>query len=107
MSKDKILQTLDLGDELLYAQSDRCTREIDVNIQLIWERCEDETKFIRKFSKTYTHEILHLLIDSILQELFEFGEEKVIRKMLKEEWNKELKKYYKGKKKIIQRLTSR
>ncbi len=104
--KDKILQTLNLPNEPLLGISDRCTSQISVNIELIWERCKgNENKFIKLFSKTYTHETLHMLIDGIVEDLLAYGEEKVIRTMLKEKWNKELRKYYhKNKKEKIKKI---
>ena len=67
---------------------------IAVNIQLLWETYEDEDKFIKNFAKTYTHELLHQLIDDILQEVRYFKEEEIIRKMLKEPWNEAVRKLY-------------
>jgi len=67
---------------------------IAVNIQLLWEEDQDEDKFIRRFAKTYTHELLHQVIDSLLYELREMKEEEIIRKSLKERWNKRIRKMY-------------
>ncbi len=94
--KQRMLKTLKLKDEPLFGSSNRCTEQINVNIQYIWEICKgNEDKFIKIFSKTYTHEMIHMLIGDIIEHLFEYKEEFIIRHMLKEKWDKEIKKYYK------------
>lgn len=69
---------------------------IAVNIQLLWENYEDEDKFIKNFAKTYIHELLHDLLDEITFKLREYKEEEIIRKILKEPWNKQVRELYKG-----------
>lgn len=68
--------------------------QISVNIQLLWEESENEDKFIKDFSRTYTHELLHDLIDELFWDVRYYTEEKYIRKMLGEHWNKEIRKLY-------------
>ena len=68
---------------------------IAVNIQLLWEETQNEDKFIKNFNKTYTHEILHDIIDIILSEQRNYKEEEIIRKTLKEPWNKQIQEQYK------------
>ena len=80
--------------EQLYGQLDEIHNLIEINIEYIWCITKDEDKFIDEFAKTYAHELIHLLLANIMHELFEVGEEKAIRKLLHEEWDKELKKYY-------------
>lgn len=80
--------------DALYGQLDEIHSLIEINIEYIWCITKNENMFIDEFSKTYAHELIHLLITNIMHELFEVGEEKVIRNLLHEGWDKELKKYY-------------
>ncbi len=96
----KLLKTLYFADEPFYGKSDICTGEIRVNIQLLWKLCKQyEDAFISLFSVTYTHELVHNLINDILSDLYSCGEEKVIRTMLQEGWDKGVEEYYLCKKK--------
>lgn len=97
---EKLLKTLYYADEPFYGKGDICTGEVRVNIQLLWELSKTkEEDFIPIFSVTYTHEIIHLLINAILSELYSCGEEKVIRDLLQEGWDKGIEEYYICKKK--------
>ncbi len=78
-----------------YGQSDEVEGEVQVNVELIWNLTQNEDKFIKIFSQTHSHELLHIIIAGIVDQLFYFKEEKIIRSILGEEWNKELAKYYK------------
>jgi hypothetical protein len=99
-SSGKSLQTLYYADEPFYGKSDICTGEIRVNIQLLWQLSKKkENDFIKLFSMTYTHEIVHTLINAIFSELYSCGEEKVIRTLLQEGWDKGVEEYYLCKKK--------
>ena len=91
----KSLRTMYYRDEPFYGMSDSCTGQIEVNVEFIWKLCKkDEDKFIRIFGLTYTHEYIHTIVSDILEELYTCGEEKFIRKILGEEWNKEMETYY-------------
>lgn len=68
--------------------------EIGVNIQKLWNELKDEDKFIEEFSKTYTHEKLHVLIDEILNDLRIRKEEYIIRSALNEDVSDEVLRYY-------------
>lgn len=69
-------------------------RVIGVNIQRIWFESEDENEFIQEFARTYAHELLHILLESL--DLPELEEEEIIRAMLGEEWNKKIALLYAG-----------
>ncbi|MBI5003236.1 hypothetical protein HZC31_07670 [Candidatus Woesearchaeota archaeon] len=93
--RGKSFQTKYYRDEPFYGMSDTCTGQIEVNIEFIWKLCKkDENKFIKLFSLTYTHEYIHTIVSDIVEELYTCGEEKFIRKILGEEWNKEMETYY-------------
>ena len=68
---------------------------IAVNIELLWKEAKNEDKFIKDFAKTYTHELLHQLFDDIATEIRIYREEEIIRKILKEPWNKQVREEYK------------
>ncbi len=94
-SLGKALQTLYYADEPFYGKSDICTGEIRVNVQLLWKLSkQNDDGFIKLFSVTYTHEIVHTLINAILSNLYSCGEEKVIRTLLQEGWDKGIEEYY-------------
>lgn len=80
--------------DALYGQLDEIHSLIEINIEYIWCITKDDDKFIDEFSKTYAHELIHLLMANIMHDLFEVGEEKAIRSLLHEEWDNELKEYY-------------
>ncbi|MBS3176429.1 hypothetical protein J4457_04285 [Candidatus Woesearchaeota archaeon] len=80
--------------EYLYGQSDACIGEVDINIEYIWNISKNEDEFIRLFAQTYAHEIIHILVESIVIDIFVCGEERMIRKTLIEDWDKKLSKYY-------------
>ncbi len=67
---------------------------IHVNIQKIWEDEGCEDKFIKEFSLTYTHELLHELIEDVCFDLRCLYEEGMIRKILGEEWDEEIQSHY-------------
>ena len=78
----------------LYGESNPYRGEIDVNIEYIWKTTKNEDKFIKVFAQTYNHELIHMIIQMILGELIECEEERFIREMLSEEWDKGLSKSY-------------
>jgi hypothetical protein len=93
--RNKVLKTLYYKDEPFYGMSDTCTGQIEINVEFIWKLSKkNEDKFIKLFSLTYIHEYIHTIVSDIVQELYTCGEEKFIRKILGEEWNKEMEKYY-------------
>ena len=70
-----------------------------INIQRIWLESGSEPNFIREFAKTYSHELLHIILPGIagwknIKDSTEIGEEKIIRKLCKEQWNREIEKSY-------------
>lgn len=91
MTTEKALQFL---PDFLYGQSNACLGEVDINVEYIWEISKSEDEFITLFAQTYGHEIIHILMENILLEVFTCGEERIIRKMLGEEWDKKLSTYY-------------
>ena len=93
--RGKVFQTKYYHDEPFYGMSDTCSGQIEVNVEFIWKFCKkNEEKFIKIFSLTYAHEYIHTIVSDIVQELYTCGEEKFIRKILGEEWNKEMETYY-------------
>lgn len=91
----KTFQTLTYAEEPFYGKSDITTGEIQVNIQFLWELSKgDEDAFIRLFSVTYSHELIHTLIENILMDLYSCGEERMIRILLQERWDKGIDTYY-------------
>lgn len=94
-NREKTFQTKYYRDEPFYGMSDTCTGQIEVNVEFIWKLCKgNEDRFIKLFSLTYSHEYIHTIVSEIVEELYTCGEEKFIRKMLGEEWNKEMETYY-------------
>lgn len=83
--------------ETLFGFTDYYKAELNINIQYIWEETRNPDRFIQLFSTTYAHELLHLMIEEILDELMEYGSEKSIRAMLGEKWTKQIAKYYTSK----------
>lgn len=91
----KTFQTKMYAEEPFYGKSDLASGEIQVNIQFLWELSkENETAFIKLFSVTYAHELVHTLIGNILADLYSCGEESMIRSMLHEHWDKGIDTYY-------------
>lgn len=91
----KTFQTKRYAEEPFYGKSDIATGEIQVNIQFLWELSkENEDTFAQLFSVTYAHELIHTLIGNILMELYSCGEEKMIRTLLQERWDKGIDTYY-------------
>ena len=70
---------------------------IAVNIERLWLETRNETKFTKEFTKTYAHELLHLLIAIAMgnKKRSNVGEEKAVRKICNEPWNKEIEAIYK------------
>ena len=66
---------------------------ICVNIQKIWEETQKVDDFTDIFGLTYTHDFLHLLIPKLANVALVW-EEKIIRSLLDEKWNKELEQKY-------------
>jgi len=75
---------------------------IYVNVEKLWKEAKKiapkhpENKFVRDFTNTYAHELLHAEIKKIEHE-YDYGEEKVVCSMLGDKWTKYLDKYYKAK----------
>ena len=69
---------------------------IGINIERIWLESANEARFIREFAKTYAHEILHLAIDRSLRnrKRTEIGEEKAVRKLVGEKWDRAIECFY-------------
>ena len=69
---------------------------IGINIERLWLEARDETKFIKEFAKTHAHELLHIEIAVALgkKKRAVIGEEKAVRKLAKEPWNKEIEAVY-------------
>ena len=69
---------------------------IGINIERIWLETRNESRFIREFAKTHAHELLHISIAVAIKnkKRFQIGEEKVVRKLCKEPWNKEIEAIY-------------
>jgi len=69
---------------------------IGINIERIWLETEREAKFIREFARTYTHEMLHLVIARAIRnrKWTEIGEERAVRRLCKEKWNREIAQFY-------------
>ncbi len=81
--------------EKLYGQVlNEFTGEIGVNVEYIWKEAQNENKFIKEFARTYAHEVMHLLVGAIIEDLYFLGEEKTIRDLLKEKWGRKLREYY-------------
>ena len=80
--------------------------QIYVNIEKIWKESvtrapkHPETRFIKVFSGTYTHELLHALI-SQAKKNYDYGEEKIIYTLLGEHWTKQSESYYKTEDELI------
>ena len=95
MGKLKLIKT----EDNLYGFCE--TENIYVNIEKLWDESKirdpinTEKKFIKEFSNTYTHELLHLIIKDILTS-YDYGEEKVIYRLLNEKWTKSVDNYYKN-----------
>ncbi len=69
---------------------------IGINIERIWLEARKEAKFIREFAKTHAHELLHISIAAAVKnkKRSDIGEEKAVRKLCKEPWNKEIESMY-------------
>ncbi len=70
--------------------------EICINIQRIWEENGGSIcGFITDFAMTHTHEFLHILLPEMLGKQGALvWEEKVIRKLTGDKWNKKLEQLY-------------
>ena len=68
---------------------------IGINIERLWLEASSESRFIREFTKTYAHELLHIEVaKATKKKRTVIGEEKAVRKLAKEPWNKEIEKGY-------------
>ena len=69
---------------------------IGINIERLWLESRDEAKFIKEFAKTHAHELLHIevAVAIINKKRTVIGEEKVIRNLCSEPWNKEIEAVY-------------
>ena len=85
----KLTRVVKGDDAELYGFNDNGV--VNVNIQKLWEDFPDEDKFIKEFSNTYTHELMHTIVDAIVYEIVDYYGEYVIRVMLGEPWTEDLK----------------
>jgi len=69
---------------------------VGINIERIWLETRAETRFMKEFAKTYAHELLHMAIALTIdnKKRTTIGEEKVVRKLCKEPWNKRIEALY-------------
>ncbi len=68
---------------------------IFVNVEKIWNKAGSFGKFANEFNVTCSHEMLHILIaDEIGETGSIVGEEKTVRLITGEKWNKKLEKQY-------------
>ena len=85
--------------------------EIYINIEKLWKIAKEgydkrvckfpENRFIKAFAGTHTHEMIHILIKQCMPSLmidteYEYGEERIIYKMLNDLWTKDVEKFYKN-----------
>ena len=70
---------------------------IGINIERLWLEARDEAKFVKEFAKTYAHELLHIEIAVAVgqDKRTVTGEEKAVRKLANEPWDKEIEAGYK------------
>ncbi len=85
------------GDEYGFTEGDT----VHINIQKLWAASNgDFSGFTSGFALTFVHETLHILIDgeickaNPLLEVSLIAEEKIVRKLTNENWNKKLEKHY-------------
>lgn len=67
------------------------TKLVAVNLTRVWEKTQDEKKFIKEFAKTLQHEYSHIAVSKCVGEdvvYSEMGEEKMIRKLCRERFPK-------------------
>lgn len=68
---------------------------IFVNVEKIWNMAKGFNYFVKELNTTCTHEQLHILIGNELGDSTAIvGEEKTVRKLTYEKWNKKLQKQY-------------
>lgn len=67
-----------------------------VNVEKIWDQAKGKfCYFVKEFNVTCTHEMLHILIEQETGDSTSLvGEEKTVRCMQGEKWNKKLEKEY-------------
>ncbi len=89
--KRKMLRTLKSTDYGMVEDG-----SIFVNVEKIWTQGKGSfNHFVKEFNLTCTHELLHILIaDQVGNSTSIVGEEKAVRNMLNEKWNKKLEKQY-------------
>ncbi len=68
--------------------------KVFINVEKISKKTKSESSFIKKFSTILMHETLHFLIEDEVKDDYIVGEEKAIRKICKEPWNKLLEEQY-------------
>lgn len=69
-----------------------------INVEYIWKDCKDEDEFIKRFSKAYLHETIHLMLLNV-PDRYAIGEEKIIRKYIDgEKWTARLERLYRDEK---------
>jgi len=84
---------------------------VHVNIELIYTTSKSTSRFIQKFSTVYQHELLHSIIQDIIEDLlielpknkhksfqgdYKFYEEKYVRKLTGEVFDKKTIRMYKN-----------
>lgn len=67
--------------------------KIAVNLELLWKDAGYFNAFSRQFSKAYNHEVLHIVLSGVRKKRL-LGEEKVVRRMMRERWNKRMRRAY-------------
>lgn len=84
------------------------TKDIEIDLNAIWQKTQDEDKFIKLFSSLLSHEILHREFDKILgqDKNREAGEERIIRNILKQEYPTNIRRHYEHRKDIRRRKAS-
>lgn len=88
MKMMKKIDEYQAGDITGYYDYDKDS--ININVQKIWEKSFNEEKFIKEFSKTYQHEMIHKCIHDLFpRNNFTFyGEDWAVRKLMHESFPK-------------------
>ena len=79
--------------------SDNDNWTIFVNVEHLWNRASAHAidKFIKMFTNTYTHEVLHIVISNMyedLEEKYGLGEEFTVWFLMDEKMSNATRKYY-------------
>lgn len=68
---------------------------IHINIERLWKENPAFLAFVREFSRTHTHELLHVLFKNIRPKRL-IGEEQVVHLLCEEPWDKTTQNFYGG-----------